>query len=175
MMDDVHHKMYQEKSPIVAFHNAFRADYARHVLSFQYTDIAAITKKQADLDDAMQKLRQRWDFQEKITSIELTGTYAKSVEFMDDCLQVILLTKPLDYFHINLLYRDACARYGQSAAEIMYPACNGKRTLGLLPQHYNAAREAFEARLMGTLKPSYAQVLKSGFNKRAELLPGPAC
>jgi hypothetical protein len=172
-MNDLHRQLYQEKSPIIAFYYAFWADYQRHISIYMYCNIEYVIKCQKELDEAMDKLKRRWNFKEKITCVELTGTFAGTVEMFNNSNKTKLLCLPcLSQHYWDLLYHDAYKRYGHAAAELMYPIFEGVRSLGLC--HYSAAMEAFEARLMGTLKPTYAEVLQKHTDCEAKESP-PIC
>ena len=79
-------------------------------------------------EEAMNRLKETWDFKTKITSLPLTGTYAEERESCDKMHKFFLQAAP-DYGPVFrlLLYSDACIRYGHAAAEVMYPMIDGER------------------------------------------------
>jgi hypothetical protein len=153
--------LYCDSSPILAFNKAFSADYRRHIAFIVSCDWTYVMRKQNELEEAMEELKETWDCEEMITSIELTGTYAEFIHKNTRMSQMLLQCVPYrGPLHWHSLYHDACLRYGQAATQRMYPLIDGRKTLGSM--NYQIAREAFEAKLMGKLKPTYAEVLKRG-------------
>ncbi|KAL3934618.1 MAG: hypothetical protein SGARI_003313 [Bacillariaceae sp.] len=132
-IDDFHFMLFADNSPILKFYEAFTADYRRHIARIiTWGEPIAINRIQERLDEAMEELKETWDFKEKLSSIELTGTYAAGVDHDDQFSQWFMLAAPDHGPRMWLhLYSDACRRYGHAAAEIMYPMIDGQRTLGL--------------------------------------------
>ena len=161
-MDNFHLGLIWDNSPILPFYRASADDYHRHIASIiTWGDLDEIQKIQDSLDRSMKQLKETWDFKEKLSGVELTGTYAELIKVEDNVCECFMLAAPDQGPHgWQRLYLDACMRYGQVAAELMYPLHDGKRRLGSAERNCRIARHAFEAKLMGTLKRTYAEVLR---------------